>query len=84
MHCSPRGFSAVCNKILYIYVIEFIYSKILALGFNEKFIRTWEYYFDYCAAGFKSYTLGNYQVVFSRPGNASAFSNPYKSFPPAC
>ncbi|KAJ0034271.1 hypothetical protein Pint_25136 [Pistacia integerrima] len=38
-------------------------SKILALGFNEKFIRTWEYYFDYCAAGFKSYTLGNYQVA---------------------
>ncbi|KAJ4722774.1 Cyclopropane-fatty-acyl-phospholipid synthase [Melia azedarach] len=42
-------------------------SKILALGFDEKFIRTWEYYFDYCAAGFKSRTLGDYQVVFSRP-----------------
>ncbi|XP_052292413.1 uncharacterized protein LOC102615557 isoform X2 [Citrus sinensis] len=38
-------------------------SEILALGFNEKFIRTWEYYFDYCAAGFKSRTLGNYQVI---------------------
>ncbi|KAJ7954671.1 Cyclopropane-fatty-acyl-phospholipid synthase [Quillaja saponaria] len=36
-------------------------SKILALGFDEKFIRTWEYYFDYCAAGFKSRTIGNYQ-----------------------
>ena len=40
------------------------FSKILALGFDEKFIRTWEYYFDYCAAGFKSRTLGNYQVRF--------------------
>ncbi|KAK2985203.1 hypothetical protein RJ640_010492, partial [Escallonia rubra] len=39
-------------------------SKILALGFNQKFIRTWEYYFDYCAAGFKTHTLGNYQVRF--------------------
>ncbi|GJW52053.1 amorpha-4,11-diene synthase [Tanacetum coccineum] len=28
-------------------------SEILALGFNENFIRTWEYYFDYCAAGLK-------------------------------
>ena len=37
-------------------------SKIIELGFNEKFIRTWEYYFDYCAAGFKTHTLGNYQV----------------------
>ncbi|XP_021291428.1 uncharacterized protein LOC110422000 isoform X2 [Herrania umbratica] len=58
-------------------------SKILALGFNEKFIRTWEYYFDYCAAGFKLNTLGNYQVVFSRPGNVAVLGNPYKGFPTA-
>ncbi|KAF3786032.1 Tuberculostearic acid methyltransferase [Nymphaea thermarum] len=32
------------------------------LGFDEKFIHTWEYYFVYCAAGFKSHTLGDYQV----------------------
>ncbi|KAK2453969.1 Cyclopropane-fatty-acyl-phospholipid synthase [Trifolium repens] len=38
------------------------HSKIMALGFDEKFIRIWEYHFDYCAAGFKSRTLGNYQV----------------------
>lgn len=59
-------------------------SEILALGFDEKFIRTWEYYFIYCAAGFKSLTLGNYQVVFSRPGNLKAFGDPYKSIPSAC
>ncbi|PIA36283.1 hypothetical protein AQUCO_03400290v1 [Aquilegia coerulea] len=58
-------------------------SKILALGFDEKFIRTWEYYFVYCAAGFKTYTLGNYQIVFSRPGNISAFKDPYQSMPSA-
>ncbi|CAK9139533.1 unnamed protein product [Ilex paraguariensis] len=58
-------------------------SKILGLGFNEMFIRTWEYYFDYCAAGFKSLTLGNYQVLFSRPGNVTAFGNPYKGAPSA-
>ncbi|XP_039071004.1 uncharacterized protein LOC120218097 [Hibiscus syriacus] len=58
-------------------------SKIIALGFDEKFIRTWEYYFDYCAAGFKSNTLGNYQVVFSWPGNVAALGNPYKGFPSA-
>ncbi|KAL5153566.1 NifU-like protein 4, mitochondrial [Glycine soja] len=32
-------------------------SEILDLGFHEKFIRTWEYYFDYCGASFKSLTL---------------------------
>ncbi|XP_057957913.1 uncharacterized protein LOC131150880 isoform X2 [Malania oleifera] len=56
-------------------------SKILGLGFDKRFIRMWEYYFDYCAAGFKSRTLGNYQIVFSRPGNTPAFGNPYKSAP---
>ena len=35
-------------------------SKIPALGFDEKFIRTREYYFDYSAAGFKSRTFGNH------------------------
>ncbi|XP_052188949.1 uncharacterized protein LOC127799195 isoform X2 [Diospyros lotus] len=58
-------------------------SKIVALGFNEKFIRTWEYYFDYCAAGFKSCTLGNYQIVLTRPGNVSALGNPYNNVPSA-
>ncbi|XP_048332631.2 uncharacterized protein LOC107411826 isoform X1 [Ziziphus jujuba] len=60
-------------------------SEILSLGFDEKFIRTWEYYFDYCGAAFKSYTLGNYQIVFSRPGNVAALSStPQTSFPSAC
>ncbi|GAY45450.1 hypothetical protein CUMW_089570 [Citrus unshiu] len=58
-------------------------SEILALGFNEKFIRTWEYYFDYCAASFKSRIIGNYQIVFSRPGDVAAFSNPYEGLPSA-
>ncbi|XP_049936795.1 uncharacterized protein LOC116265647 isoform X4 [Nymphaea colorata] len=58
-------------------------SKILILGFDEKFIRTWDYYFVYCAAGFRSRTLGNYQIVLSRPGNLSAFNNPYEGIPSA-
>ncbi|MQM15712.1 hypothetical protein Taro_048662 [Colocasia esculenta] len=54
-------------------------SKILELGFDEKFIRTWEYYFIYCAAGFKTRTLGTYQIVFSRPGNVKTFDSPHEA-----
>eukprot|EP00249_Psilotum_nudum_P021042 c27949_g1_i1 orf=349-2943(+) len=54
------------------------HSEILGLGFDQKFLRMWEYYFIYCAAGFKSCTLNVLQIVFSRPGNVSAFGNPYK------
>ncbi|CAM0871124.1 unnamed protein product [Alopecurus aequalis] len=43
-------------------------DEILALGFDHKFIHMWEYYFLYCAAGFKTRTIGVYQVVFSRAG----------------
>ncbi|KAK1362614.1 tuberculostearic acid methyltransferase UfaA1-like [Heracleum sosnowskyi] len=53
--------------------------KNFALGFDQKFLRTWEYYFDYCAAGFKTDTLRDYQVVFSRPGNV----DPYIAIPSA-
>ncbi|KAK1362598.1 Mycolic acid cyclopropane synthase [Heracleum sosnowskyi] len=56
-------------------------SKIFALGFDQKFIRTWEYYFDYCAAGFKTDILRDYQVVFSRPGNVGILGNPYIAIP---
>ncbi|KAG0625505.1 hypothetical protein M758_2G060600 [Ceratodon purpureus] len=58
-------------------------NKIMKLGFGEKFIRTWDYYFFYCAAGFKSCTLGVLQIVFSRPGNETAMGCPYVSFPTA-
>ncbi|KAF3676378.1 putative primary amine oxidase-like [Capsicum annuum] len=57
--------------------------QIHALGFDDKFIRTWEYYFDYCAAGFKTCTLGDYQIVFSRPGNVATFGDPYIGVPSA-
>ncbi|KAM0945009.1 putative cyclopropane-fatty-acyl-phospholipid synthase [Dioscorea sansibarensis] len=37
--------------------------KIFSLGFDEKFIKTWEYYLIYCATGFKTRTFGDYQVT---------------------
>ncbi|XP_047945292.1 uncharacterized protein LOC125191903 [Salvia hispanica] len=57
-------------------------SKIHGLGFDDKFIRTWEYYFDYCAAGFKYCVIGDYQIVLNRPGDVAAFgSAPYNRLP---
>ncbi|KAK4427844.1 putative fatty acid methyltransferase [Sesamum alatum] len=50
-------------------------SKIFALGYDEKFMRVWEYYFVYFAAGFKYSIVGDYQVVFCRPGDVAAFGS---------
>ncbi|OAP06178.1 hypothetical protein AXX17_AT3G25200 [Arabidopsis thaliana] len=50
-------------------------KQITDLGFDDRFVRTCEYYFDYCAAGFKTRTVGDYQIVFSRPGNVIALGD---------
>ncbi len=40
------------------------------LGYPAKLIRTWNYYFSYCEAGFGARQLNNLQLVLTRPGNA--------------
>ncbi|VAH38589.1 unnamed protein product [Triticum turgidum subsp. durum] len=37
-------------------------DQVLALGFDEKFMRIWEFYLIYSAAGFKSRAVGDYQT----------------------
>ena len=38
-----------------------------ALGFDDRFIRKWEYYLAACEAGFRTRTIGNLHVVFDKP-----------------
>ena len=40
------------------------------LGFDDAFIRTWNYYLTYCEAGFSTQTLGLHVLTFSRANNA--------------
>jgi len=45
-------------------------DEILALpGFDERFIRIWQYYFKYCEAGFGNRVINDLQIVVSRPRN---------------
>ncbi|KAF5366586.1 hypothetical protein D9758_008938 [Tetrapyrgos nigripes] len=37
----------------------------------EIFKRRWTYYFDYCAAGFATRTLGDHVITFTREGNTA-------------
>ena len=48
---------------------RFLYAadRVLELGFDEQFMRMWEYYLAYCEAGFATGRLGNVQVVLERP-----------------
>lgn len=42
-------------------------NDIEALGFDDMFVRMWEYYLCYSEAGFLSRQIGDYQLVMSRP-----------------
>ncbi|KAK8637489.1 hypothetical protein V6N13_064908 [Hibiscus sabdariffa] len=79
----PGGVLLSLNRHLKAMAAASRLSKLLGLGYDEKFLRTWEYYFDYCAAGFKTGTLIDYQIVFSRTGNFATLGDPYKGFPSA-
>ena len=43
-------------------------AQILALGgYDEAFIRLWEFYFCYCAGGFAERSIGDVHMVFAKP-----------------
>ena len=42
-------------------------KNLLNLGYDDVFIRKWDYYFSYCEAGFGAEYLGDYQIVLTTP-----------------
>lgn len=42
-------------------------AAVIKLGFDERFMRTWEYYLAVCEAGFATRNTGDLQIVFSKP-----------------
>jgi len=45
------------------------HAKVEALGFDESFIRKWNYYLSYCEAAFSMRNIAVAQVVLARPNN---------------
>lgn len=52
-------------------------SRVLELGFDETFLRKWEYYFSYCEAGFRNRLVRNYHLTLARMGEQQAASEEY-------
>ena len=44
-------------------------QKILELGYDDRFLRKWDYYFAYCQAGFSARIIDLAQLVVQKPGN---------------
>jgi cyclopropane-fatty-acyl-phospholipid synthase len=42
-------------------------GKLRSMGFDERFIKMWDYYFCYCIGGFKERSIGNCHLIFGKP-----------------
>lgn len=46
-------------------------SEVKALGFDDRFVRKWNFYLQYCEAAFASRNISVVQAVYTRPNNAA-------------
>jgi cyclopropane-fatty-acyl-phospholipid synthase len=44
-------------------------NQVRALGYNDEFIRIWEFYLCYCEGGFLEKSISNVQLLLAKPGN---------------
>jgi cyclopropane-fatty-acyl-phospholipid synthase len=44
-------------------------EQVRAQGYNEEFIRMWEFYLSYCEGGFKEKSISNVQLLLAKPSN---------------
>ena len=44
-------------------------SEARAMGMDDRFLRTWEYYFRYCEGGFAERHTGLVQMMLTKPGS---------------
>ena len=43
-------------------------EKAAALGFDERFLRMWRFYFAYCEGGFLERSISDVQILLAKPG----------------
>jgi cyclopropane-fatty-acyl-phospholipid synthase len=43
--------------------------EVRAQGFDERFVRLWEFYLAYCEGGFRERSIGTAQMLLARPRN---------------
>ena len=50
-------------------------AQVRRLGFDERFIRKWNYYLCYCEAAFAMRNISVVQAVYTRPNNPALMSH---------
>jgi cyclopropane-fatty-acyl-phospholipid synthase len=52
-------------------------DEVQALGFDDRFVRMWEFYLAYCEAAFLARYINDLQLVLTRPMNGTLGTAPY-------
>jgi cyclopropane-fatty-acyl-phospholipid synthase len=52
-------------------------DEVRALGFDDRFVRMWEFYLAYCEAAFLARYINDLQLVLTRPMNGTLGTHPY-------
>jgi len=47
-------------------------QDVRGLGFDERFLRMWDFYLAYCEGGFLEHYIGDMQLVLAKPGGSQA------------
>lgn len=50
-------------------------SKLCKLGYDDRFMRLWQFYFSYCEGGFIERTISTVQLVLTKPDHNEALFN---------
>jgi cyclopropane-fatty-acyl-phospholipid synthase len=58
-------------------------DRIKALGYDDRFLRLWEFYLCYCEGGFLERAIGTAQLVYARERASLPTPLPVAAVPPA-
>jgi cyclopropane-fatty-acyl-phospholipid synthase len=58
-------------------------GPIAALGYDDRFVRLWEFYLCYCEGGFLERAIGAAQLVYARDAAGAVVGCPVEAVPPA-
>ncbi|MGE5762039.1 MAG: class I SAM-dependent methyltransferase [Gemmatimonadota bacterium] len=58
-------------------------DRIMTLGYDDRFLRLWEFYLCYCEGGFLERAIGTAQLLYARDAASAATPTPVAAVPPA-
>jgi len=66
LHCEDIGIHYALTLAEWRRRFQAAREEVRALGFDERFLRMWDYYLAYCEGGFRERYIGDVQLVLGK------------------